>query len=189
MTKLQLQAPILLQNETQGPLVFQDNDGLDVVWQAKGDPIGADVQPVPMTFLENANFIRILNKGTLSLYEASDDIREQLEAIVSSPAMKHQATVWQRQQQNAAAEKVVVVDRQANRDFVTNKCLGPDSRGTGNCGIEVSVREVALGQKPPLCPAHAHMAPQFISTEVQAADGTGEIVWSMPRMDAPARTL
>lgn len=183
MTKLELQAPILLQNETQGPLVFQDGtDGADVVWQAKGDPNGADVQPVPTAFLENSNFLRVLNKGTLSLYEASDDIRKQLEKIVSSPAMRHQAQTWQRQLE--AKEEKVTVDRQLNRDFVTNKCLGPDARGVGTCDIEVPSRETAKGEKPPLCPQHAHLASQFVSTETES--GT---VWAMPRIDARPRSL
>jgi hypothetical protein len=186
MAKLELQAPVLLKNETSGPLVFQDGtEGDSVVWQGAGNAMGEDIQPVPLKFLENNNFLRILNKGVLSLYEADDEIAAQLANIIKSPALQHQAEVWNRQRTTAAETATQGIDRKANRDFVTNGCIGPDARGTGQCGAEVSVREAQLGEKPPLCPAHSSLSTQFVQTEVQDETGTGKTIWTRPTLDAP----
>jgi len=68
--------PIFLQNEQAGPLVFRDDaSNVEIVWQGKGDNSGNDMQAVPVSFLNNVNFLRILNRGAVTLIDADEDVR------------------------------------------------------------------------------------------------------------------
>ena len=180
-----LQAPVLMRNTQAGPTVFRDDTSeTDVTWLGAGDPMGRDVQAVPVKYLENVNFIRILSAGILEIEEASEDIREALRGQLQSPAMRHQAKLWSQQHGEAAQASVDRIERTSNNDYVTVPCIGPGSRGSGECGEPVAVRETAKDERPALCPSHVVLEPQYVMSESdRIVDGKAVKLWTKAGID------
>ena len=164
-TKL-LSRPVLVRNTTQGPNVFHDSQsGSEVTWQGAGDVMGGDVQPVPVSFLESHDFLKALNKGSLIIEGGPDEVLEEISEYLKDPGLRAQAAA---NAQALAAQRSATlehIENKANNDIVSVKCLGPSARGNGECGVEIPVRDIAQGEKPPLCNAHASLASQFIPVE------------------------
>jgi hypothetical protein len=87
--------PVLLANNQPGPTVFRDdNSNTEITWEGAGDPQGQDIQPIPVFFLENTNFLRILNKGIFRLVSAPPEVCDLLEAYLSDPTLTQQRASW-----------------------------------------------------------------------------------------------
>ncbi len=108
--------PVLLANNLAGPTVFHDeNSKTEVTWEGKGDPQGNDIQPIPIYYLENTNFLRILNKGIFRLVSAPPEVRELLEEYLSDATLTKQRENWVADQANKVG---VAVTAPARPDFV-----------------------------------------------------------------------
>ena len=160
-----LQQPVLIRNTKLGPTVFQDEEGHQVTWQGRDDPMGEDIQPIPQAFLQSSEFLRSLSRGTFVLESASDDVTEALAGHLDSPALRKQAANWASKQASEKVSAIEVVDHKANADIVTVKCLGPATRGTGTCDVEIPVKEKGKNEHVPLCGQHEALAPQYVQTE------------------------
>ena len=174
--------PIFLQNEQAGPLVFRDDSAnVEIIWQGKGDNGGMDCQAVPVSFLNNINFLRILNRGAITLVDADDEVRAAVEAQLASPILQHQAQVAAEVKEQA---QVTPLDRPEKNDYITIGCIGPSSRGQGNCGLEVPVREASKADSAPLCATHIHLAPQAFQFETEEiVDGKPVMAWSIATIE------
>lgn len=73
-------APVLVQNETEGPLVFQNEVKPEsLAWEAKGHPGGKDMCWVSAdTAIGDPNFIAAVNRGLLSILQADEETRERI---------------------------------------------------------------------------------------------------------------
>lgn len=117
--------PVLLANNQAGPTVFRDdNSNTEVTWEGAGDPQGQDIQPVPIHFLENTNFLRILNKGIFRLVSAPPEVKELLTAYLSDPTLTQQRASWVAQQ--SAGAGTVAVEAPHRPDFVFSVPHVPD---------------------------------------------------------------
>lgn len=174
--------PIFLQNEQAGPLVFRDDSAnVEIVWQGKGDTSGNDMQAVPVSFLNNINFLRILNRGSITLIDADDDVRAAVEAQLASPILQRQAAA---SAEIKAQAQVTPLDRPEKNDYITIGCIGPSSRGQGICGLEVPVREATKGETAPLCATHVHLAAMAIQYETEEiVDGKPVMAWSLATIE------
>ena len=174
--------PIFLQNEQAGPLVFRDDSAnAEIIWQGKGDPMGEDLQAVPVGFLNNVDFLRMLNRGTVTLVDADDQVREAIESQLASPILQRQAAAA------VARKEAVVVEplyRPEKNDYITIGCIGPSTRGARACGAEVPVREATRGDAPPLCAQHSHLAPQAFQFETETiVDGKPVLAWRLATIE------
>jgi len=177
--------PIFLQNEQAGPLVFRDDaSNVEIVWQGKGNPSGEDMQAVPVAFLNNVNFLRILNRGAVTLIDADEDVRAAVEAQLSSPILQRQAQANAEARTRAVEAALTPLDRPERNDYITIGCIGPSTRGQGTCGAEVPVRELNKGESAPLCATHAHLAPMAIQFETEEiVDGKPVMAWSLATIE------
>lgn len=166
MSTTTIQAPVLVRNTKPGPTVFHDpTTGSEVTWQGANDPMGDDVQVIPPTFLASSDFLRSLSRGIFVIESAPEDILAQLDAHLSSPGLARQAASWKAKQANEQTSALEHIDHTANNDIVAVKCIGPSTRGDGQCGAEIPVRDNARNEKAPLCAQHAQLASQFVPTE------------------------
>lgn len=109
--------PILLANNQAGPTVFRDdNSNVEVTWEGSGDPTGQDIQTVPVYFLENTNFLRILNKGIFRLVSAPPEVKDLLVAYLSDPTLTQQRESWVSQQNERVG--ATAVEAPHRPDFV-----------------------------------------------------------------------
>jgi hypothetical protein len=165
---------VLVRNNQKGPTVFQDHATKESVeWGGKGDPMHNDVQQVPEAFLENVNFRRAVNRGILEIVEAEPEILAKFES---------QSEMWRKRIEQEEEQAKLSLNEVANRDIVQVSCIGPDSRGTGQCANPVPVAELQKGDAPPLCGSHRHLIDQFVltesATEVEADGFTPKKVWT-----------
>lgn len=166
MSTTSLQQPILIRNTKLGPTVFSDaKSGAEITWGGANDPMGEDVQAVDADLLKNTEFLRSLSRGTFVLESAPDEVVDSLAGHLNSPALKRQAANWQAKQDLEKTTAIESVDHKSNNDIVTVSCVGPSTRGDGECGEQIAVRENAKDDKAPLCPQHAQLAPQYVLTE------------------------
>lgn len=172
--------PVLVRNTEAGPTVFTDaHTNTQVEWQGANDPSGEDVQQVPDALIDNVNFLRAVNRGILVVEEASPAVME---------ALQRQTTSWQARRREAKEASAATIDEQANNDLVTMPCIGPSTRGTGECGESVPVRESKKFDKPALCSRHAALAPQYVFSESEAlVDGQTTKQWTRTLMTARER--
>lgn len=171
--------PVLVRNTEAGPTVFTDaNTNTQVEWQGAGDPSGEDVQQVPDKLVENVSFLRAVNRGILVVEEATDEVMA---------ALARQTTSWKERRAKAEAASADAIDEQANNDLISVPCIGPSTRGQGECGEAVPVRENRMYDKPTLCPRHAALAPQYVFTETdKLVDGRSVKKWSRSLVSASA---
>ena len=182
-----LNKPILLENWQPGPTIFTDDQThTSIEWAGHGDTSGGDIQAVPLSFLENINFLRILNRGILSLFDASDEVKDMIEAQLGNSKLKDQAVQWRAEQNQKVKEATVSIEHTANHDLVAVKCIGPGSRQGIKCDVEIPVRELNVGEKPPLCENHKHLASQYVPTagETLNSNGKEETIWVLPKIES-----
>jgi hypothetical protein len=175
---------VLLENTQAGPTVFHDeNSKTEVTWEGRGDSMGRDIQPVPLHYLENINFLRILNKGILVLVDAPSEVVELVEAQLDNPILNRQRNAWLGQRDKQAGLAVDNIEHTTRNDYLVQGCIGPDASGRGTCNIEVPVRESE--NVAPLCNAHKELsrfAVQFPTEQV--VDGKETYVWRLSSVDA-----
>lgn len=136
-----------------------------VEWAAKNDPEGNDIQYIPEPVLESVAFKRALARGVVELLADESD-PEVVEALAL------QVEAFQKRQRGAQESVAVTIDKPTSRDHVSTWCVGPDNRGTGQCGEAVAISEKLLKDVPPLCPRHKNLANQYVpevNTEGQEA--------------------
>jgi|SRR5665213_99000 len=161
-----LQQPILIRNTKLGPTVFTDaKSGAEITWGGANDTMGEDVQAVDADLLKNTEFLRSLSRGTFVVEGAPDEVLEALAGHLDSPALRRQAANWAAKQEQEKNTSIELVDHKAKNDIVSVSCIGPNTRGDGECGDSIAVRENAKNEKAPLCPTHAQLAPQYVLTE------------------------
>jgi hypothetical protein len=108
--------PVILANNQAGPTVFHDEASkTEVTWEGAGDSQGRDIQPVPVHYLENINFLRILNKGIFSLVSAPDEVKDLLDQYLSNPTLVQQRANYKQEQTDRVG---VAVTAPARPDFV-----------------------------------------------------------------------
>lgn len=151
---------LLVRNTLDGPLVLSsDPKGTHFVeWGPAGDEMGNDVQPCPEEFVNLPAFHKQVQRGTL-VVENPEDNPEVLQII------ERQNKAWRDRQSGAAAKATEVIDPEKNDDIVTLQCVGPNSRGGGQCDTQVPVKDKTKNDKPPLCSTHADLASQFVPDE------------------------
>jgi hypothetical protein len=177
--------PVMMaRNNQDGPTVLSsDPKGTHYVeWQGKGDPSGGDIQPVPEEIQNTVQFQRCVRRGIFTLLDESEDTG------VISEAMERQQEAWDYRQGSTQATAAQVIDQQANNDIIALTCVGPSSRGDAStrCGADVNVRDKNKDDRPPLCNAHADLAPQFIPEEI-IVDGKPRRTWTRMQMGARQR--
>lgn len=172
--------PVLVRNTELGPTVFTDaNTKTQVEWAGANDPSGEDIQQVPDLLVENVSFLKAIQRGVLVIEEATPEVRE---------ALARQTTSWQARRKTAEDASTAVIDEQANNDLITMPCVGPSTRGVGECGEAVPMREKAMYDKPALCSRHAALAPQYVFSESEVlVDGRSTKQWSRTVMTARER--
>jgi hypothetical protein len=168
----------MARNTMAGPTVLSsDPKGTHFVeWQGANDPNGEDIQPVPEEVVNCVAFMKAVARGVLVI-ENPDDNPELAQA------MERQNTAWKARQEGADRRAVESIDQQANNDIIALKCIGPDTRGQGLCGADVSVRDKAKDDKPTLCPLHADLAPQYIPENIMES-GKNVKKWTRATMGA-----
>ena len=167
---MQLTTQVLARNTLEKHVVLSaDAKGSDFIeWSAKGDPNGQDLQIVPEAIANSVAFLRLVNKGIVTI-----DDQNAPETIAAFDAQRAE---WDsRSVRDSQAAQATIQRDQAN-DLVSTPCVGPSSRGQGACEEPVPVRERTKDDKPPLCPMHAALAPQYVPDHQQV--GTeNKIVW------------
>jgi len=151
---------MMVRNTLDGPLVLSsDPKGTHFVeWAGAGDELGGDVQPVPEEFTQIPAFHKQILRGILVIENPEDN--PELTAIIDK-----QNKAWHSRQENAAAKAVESIDPEKNNDIVTLQCVGPNTRGAGQCENHVPVKDKTKHDKPPLCSIHEDLASQFVPDE------------------------
>lgn len=171
---------VVAQNFMDGITVLSSDikGSVTVEFGAKGDPDGNDVQYIPVEIVESPAFKRALARGVFGLIEDDSDP----EAI---SALSKQVEAFQRRQRGAQDEIQATIERPTSRDSISIFCVGPDSRGTGNCGEPVAVPESKVDTEPPLCSRHKALAPQYVPEHKIVAGELGkQVIWSRVTLTA-----
>ena len=168
--------PLLLVRNTQrGPTVFSNMKNNEAVeWAGAGDPMQDDLQQVPEHFLEDVNFMKAVNRGILVVENADDP--------EIAAKFQQQSAAWAKLRDEKAQRAQATVEQEENNDLLMVPCVGPATRGTGECGQGVPLAEKQRKERAPLCPTHTHLAPQYVMSEHPSefeADGhTPKVIWS-----------
>jgi hypothetical protein len=161
---------VWVRNTQPGPTVFTDNmTKVQIEWAGAGDPSGNDLQQVPGTVVNHVQFMRHLQKGIFAVEGATPEV----EAIIA----RQTGAYRQRRADADAAIRATIVEETHN-DIIVVSCVGPSTRGKGQCNEEVTVREKQRNEAPPLCSKHADLKAQFVpeSTE-ELIDGEPVMKW------------
>jgi hypothetical protein len=161
---------LLVRNTTSGPLVFSvPKDGIALEWQAMGDATGEDYQQVPDELVNNVAFLKNIQRGTLVIEEAPEALQEMIDKQTAS---------FDARTTKAAEAAASAIDQKADNDLITLPCIGPNQRGSGECGQPVPVKERTKWEHPPLCDRHKSLAPQYVMTEGETlVEGRAEKHW------------
>jgi len=172
--------PLLVRNMAEGPTVFSDpTTNVAIEWERRGHPDGEDLQQVSDTLVENVNFLKCVQRGILKVEEAPEALRE---------AIEKQTAAYERRSTMAAQNAQGTIDQAAHNDIVTTPGIGPNNRGTGECGGPGPVREKTKDEHPPLCERHQQHANQFVLEETdKIVDGKAQKHWLRVGMDARDR--
>lgn len=176
---MQLLTQIIARNTKANVVVLSsDAKGTEFVeWQPAGDPNGGDIQVVPDAVAHSPAFTKLISRGIIEIEEADEEFKA---------AVERQNAAFERRLSGASAKAAEVMDPEAKNDMLSVPCVGPDGRGQGKCGAKVPVREKTMNDHAPLCSTHAHLAPQYVSEEVQ--EGTEKkIKWVRVTLGSPER--
>jgi hypothetical protein len=154
---MQVGGTVMARNKMGGPTVLSSDPRgtFEVRWEGRGDPSGGDVQYIPDEMLRIPAFARALKLGVIEIANPEDN-PELVEALDRQAAKFHAA------QAKAQDEVMATIDHEKTRDLVVQTCIGPATRGTGECGEQVAVHETHQHDAPPLCNRHASLAPEFV---------------------------
>lgn len=156
--------PVLVRNLRPGVTVLdpeQKNTGIE--WQAKGDPNGGDIIPVPPSIANTISFSRAIRRNILEVVtqeEADSALRRQQEKYLEAKNSR----------EKSATE---LIDRDSNREIASKPCVGPQDRGNGKCEILVVVESE---DQAPLCTKHKHLRSQFVERE-DWSSGKKVVLW------------
>jgi len=84
---------MFVRNHQPGPTVMDEEGFPFLRWEGFGDPLGADVLPIPGELAENHNFQRARMLGIFEVLEADEDVQALLDKAKES---------WDRQQARKA---------------------------------------------------------------------------------------
>lgn len=166
-----VQSSVVVRNTQDGITVLGTNQNANdyVTWAAAGDPSGDDVQFVSAHLVESPGFRTALARGILVLEEDEND-----EEVVA--ALQRQVSAYKKRTERNAANEVSALDRESGRDVIAKSCVGPNSRGNGNCDAQVTVPEKLKDAQPPLCSQHIHLKSEYIAEESNTPDGV-QVKW------------
>lgn len=178
---MQLTTQVVARNtEPRVVVLSSDPKGSEYVeWAGANDPTGNDIQIVPESVAQSVAFIKLINRGVIIIENPDDN--PDLNA-----AIERQNAAFRARVNNESQAIAATIETPQNNDMVVLPCIGPDSRGQGQCGADVMTREKTKNDKPPLCPVHAPLAPQYIPSEEQ--QGTVNVKkWTRVTMGSPER--
>jgi hypothetical protein len=162
--------PLLVRNMAVGPTVFSDpSTNVAIEWERAGHPDGEDLQQVPDALSDNVSFLKCVQRGILQIEDGPEALKE---------AIAKQTAAYERKSQQSAQATADAIDPEADNDLVSVPCVGPNERGTGECGAPVPVREKSKNDHPPLCPKHSQFISQFVPEETdKLVDGKAQVKW------------
>jgi hypothetical protein len=109
---------MFVRNHQPGPTVM-DEEGFPVLrWEGFGDPMGADVLPIPGELAENHNFQRARMLGIFEVLDADEDVQAMLNKAKDS---------WDRQQAKQAGIHLANLGQMAAEEGSTPREPGADT--------------------------------------------------------------
>lgn len=174
---------VVARNNMDSILVIGSTDDHDYVrWEAKGDPNGEDMQWVPAKLAGSPGFRKAIARQQLILDEDESDPE-----VVT--ALLKQAAAFRKREEIAKTDSNVVIDKPTNRDVVSQFCVGPNSRGNGECGESVVVPDTKKYDQAPLCTQHKHLQPEYVPEEQATLPGQDKKVsWSRVTVESNPRS-
>lgn len=148
-----------------------------VEWSALNDPDGGDVQFIPFEIAESVAFRRAISRKVIELLPDESD-----PAI--SAAIMLQVEAFQRRQNGARGDVEQTIERPIDNSSVMLFCVGPDSRGQGQCGQPVAVPSKKRNDVPPLCHTHRPLSGQFVP---ESGHSNGEPITNWTRVTLGTR--
>jgi hypothetical protein len=159
---------ILVRNLRPGPTTLTpvENSSEYLVWQGAGDPEGQDVQLVSEEAAKSIPFQRAVARQLLAI---EGDDAPKLDPMVQAH-LDRQAAIAEAKRAQTEAEIENGIDRADQRVLHGIPCVGPNTRGTGECGVLVSVPGKNKDLTPPLCERHKPLAINYIAEVVEEGD-------------------
>lgn len=159
---------VLARNLRPGPMVLTpvESSSEYLVWQGANDPDGQDVQLVSAEAAVSIPFQRAVARKLLAI--EGDDAPE-LDPMVQA-YLDRQAAVTQARREAADADLEDKIDHADQRILHGIECVGPNSRGTGQCGTLVSIPGKNKDLTPPLCERHRLLVIEFVAEVVEEGD-------------------
>jgi hypothetical protein len=150
-------AIVVCRNRMSGPTVIASDQKSthEVVFQGRGDPSGADYQPVPDAIVCTPQFARAVAMGILEVTQGTGN-----EAVKAALAAQSDA-FWRRAEQDRS-DALAVLETPADNDLISVACIGPGSRPGAVCGENIPVRARDAALAPPLCARHTGLAERCI---------------------------
>ena len=155
-----------------------------VQWEAAGDQNGGDIQPIPAELMRTPAFVAAVRKGILAVVDPNahlglDDSNLSLDEILGK-----QRDAWNSRRETADEDIRATIETTTNNDLVTLPCIGPSTRGSQNCGEDVTVRELTKYDAPPLCHRHIGLANEYVPTAVDRdVKGNKTVEWTRSAME------
>lgn len=161
----------MVRNRQDGPTVYTYGATAKdyIEWGGRGDLNGEDIRQISTEVLEQSQFQQMIKRGVLEIVEDQE--------LIDS-ADKAQQEHWERRQGRSEDQARNSIENTANNDLLMESCVGPSSRGTGRCGVEVPVREVDRSKRPPLCDRHKDLEPEFIPEQGVDKEGLPATNWT-----------
>jgi len=177
---------VVARNNHDGIVILSSDarGGPTVEWGAKNDINGDDFQFIPEAVLNTPAFQRAVVRGLIEIVDEQSDPE-----VVK--ALNRQVAAFRRRQEGAKSEAAELIDRPDDRASISLFCVGPDSRGIGECGESVIMRVGGKDQRdaePPLCSQHKHLRLQFVPDHRLEGDGK-RIVWTRVTIGSREREL
>jgi hypothetical protein len=183
---MQVEGTVYARNTMNGVTVMSSDPRSTqfVQWEAKGDPGGGDVQPIPAELMRTPAFVAAVRKGILTVVDPDAHTSLDDRGVSLDEILNKQREVWDSRQAAANEDIRATIETTTNNDMVTLPCVGPSTRGSQNCGEDVVVRELSKYDAPPLCQRHIGLKSEFVPS-AKDVDGKGnEVVeWTRSVMD------
>lgn len=149
-----LRTPLRVQNQEGNRTVFAkviDGNSIRIVFEPRGHQ--GDTQRVPVSVAEDIDFINSLEVGVLKVVGGPPEVVE---------ALQFETEQVRQEREQQATQSMDVIDRRQDKDIVGVQCIGPAPEGrSGECGRSLIQSAKQSAETPPLCNAHAHLAPKF----------------------------
>jgi hypothetical protein len=109
---------MFVRNHQPGPTVMDEEGFPFLRWEGFGDPLGADVLPIPGDLAENHNFQRARMLGIFEVLDADKDVQALLDKAKDS---------WDRQQARKAGINLANLGQLAAEEGSTPREFGADT--------------------------------------------------------------